>query len=295
VLQPRGYRVLRASSGGETLELARSGRLDVALVASALPDRDGLEVCRALRQEALITPSTPIILLASTAATREQRLAGLRAGAWDRLDLPLDADELLLKLDAYMLAKQDGDRARRGAFVDVVSGLYNAWGVARRARELVADAWRRHAALACVMLAVDVQPEAAPDAEARSSVVRHHAASLLHARGRASDAIGWWDGPHFAVLAPATEAEGAAQLARRLSQAIEMAPPPQPRDAPPLSLAVRAGYEVVHDVHATPLEPETLLARATSALHQARAEPRGARIRAYSPPGGADRGTPLSR
>src|SRR5207249_5642207 len=85
VLQPRGYGVLRASSGAEALERARSGRLDVVLLASALPDRDSVEVCQTLRGQGLITPSTPIILTALTAATREQRLAGLRAGAWDRL------------------------------------------------------------------------------------------------------------------------------------------------------------------------------------------------------------------
>ena len=136
------------------------------------------------------------------------------------------------------------------------------------------------------MLAVDVQPEAARHAGTRDTGVRHHVASLLHARGRTSDAIGWWDGSQFAVLAPATEAEGATQLARRLSQAIETSPQPQPGGAPPLPLEVHAGYEAIHDVHATPLEPETLLARATSALRQARAEPGGARIRAYSPHGG---------
>jgi len=275
--------VLRVATGVALQEQARSARPDCIVIAGPLPDLDDVEVCRALRKQALITPSTPIVLVTATPATRERRLAGLRAGGWDHLAVPLDADELLLKLDAYMQAKEDADQVRQRAFVDEVSGLYSARGVERRARELVADAWRRHAALACVMLAVDAQPETAPDVRTRDTGVQYHVASLLRDRGRTSDAIGWWDGVQFAVLAPATGAEGAAQLAQRLSQAIETTPPPSPRDAPPLSLAVRAGYEAVHDVHATPVEPETLLARATSALRQARTEPGGARIRAYSP------------
>ncbi|OLC06460.1 MAG: hypothetical protein AUH42_05595 [Gemmatimonadetes bacterium 13_1_40CM_70_11] len=143
VLQAEGYGVLRASSGAEAVERAGSGRLDAVLVAGDLPDLEGAAVCRALREQALITPSTPVILLTSAPATRERRLAGLRAGAWDHLGLPLDAGELVLKLDAYLRAKGDADGAREQGLVDYESGLYSARGLERRARELVADASRR--------------------------------------------------------------------------------------------------------------------------------------------------------
>jgi PleD family two-component response regulator len=269
VLQPRGYAVLRAASGAETLVQARRGRLDVVVVARHLPDLEGVEVCRALREQALITLSTPIILLTSTPASREQRLAGLRAGALDQLAFPIHADELLLKLDAYMRAKGDADRAREECLIDDVTGLYNARGLERCARELVANARRQHAALACVMLAADPEP---PDV-GMAPGMRHQVSALLHAQVRASDSIGWWDAGQFAVLAPATDAAGVAQLTRRLSQTIE---------ASLLSLKVRAGYEAIADVHATPIEPETLLARATTALGQARAERNGVWLRRHT-------------
>jgi PleD family two-component response regulator len=278
VLQPRGYAVVRASSGAETLVQARRGRLDVVLIASHLPDLEGVEVCRALRAQALITPSTPIILMTSTPASRERRLAGLQAGAFDQLAFPIDADELLLKLDVFMRAKGDADRAREECLIDDVSGLYNARGMERCARELVANARRQHAALACVMLAADPQP---PDL-GMAPAVRHHLSTLLRARVRASDPIGWWDAVQFVVLAPATDAAGAAQLARRLSHAIEAAPLPEGTSL--RSLEVRAGYEAVSDVHATPIEAETLLGRATTALGLARGEPGGVLLRRYTRP-----------
>jgi diguanylate cyclase (GGDEF)-like protein len=276
VLQPRGYAVLRTSSGAETLVQARRGRLDVVLVARHLPDLEGVEICRALRAQALITPGTPIILLTSTPASREERLAGLRAGASDQLAFPIDADELLLKLDTYMRAKGDADRARDECLIDDVTGLYNARGLERCARELVANARRQHAALACVMLAADPEP---PDV-GMAPGLRHHVSTLLRARLRASDSIGWWDAAQFAVLAPATDAAGAAHLMRRLSQTIEAAPLPE--GASLSSLKVRAGYEAVADVHATPIEPETLLAHATTALGQARAERNGVWLRRHT-------------
>src|SRR2546426_11824894 len=91
--------------------------------------------------------------------------------------------------------------------------------------------------------------------------------------------IAWWNGTEFAVLAPATDAVGAEQLARRLSAAIEHEPPEPGGAAPPLE--VRAGYFAVSDAHATPVEPEGLLGRASRALALTRAAGRAARIRRF--------------
>src|SRR5881396_955432 len=76
-------------------------------------------------------------------------------GAWDCLGLPLDTEELLLKLETFMHVKLEADRVREEGSIEDTSGLYTARGLERRARELVADAFRRHAALACVALAAE--------------------------------------------------------------------------------------------------------------------------------------------
>ena len=80
------------------------------------------------------------------------------------------------------------------------------------------------------------------------------------------------------MLAPSTTPAGAVQMARRLTQALQTAGP-RPRGLPPL--LVRAGYEAVADLHATPLAPDRLLEHAGAALIQARAAGNGERIRAY--------------
>ena len=67
-------------------------------------------------------------------------------------------------------------------------------------------------------------------------------------------------------------------MARRLSQVIEGAGP-RPDGLPPL--CVRAGFEAVADLHATPLDPASLLGHASSALLHARANGNGSRIQRY--------------
>ena len=153
ILEPQGYRVVSASNGKQLLERAPGARADVVVLNANLPDVDSIQACRALRSNRAIARSVPIIMITSTPTTKQQRLAALRAGAWDYLSLPLDAEELVLKLDTYAHVKLEVDRAVEENPVDQASGLYNPRGLDRRTRELVSDAFRRHAPLACLALA----------------------------------------------------------------------------------------------------------------------------------------------
>src|SRR3989454_134917 len=112
----------------------------------------------------------------------------------DLIAPPHDADEILLKVQAYVRAKLDADRARAEGLLDPLSGLYNPQGLARRARELGSHAFREHGALACVAVALDLeQGEAAVTAEETdgAAVVRcGYAPRRRSARGRRNRGAG---------------------------------------------------------------------------------------------------------
>ena len=278
MLAPQGYRVLSVTSGLELLEHAADMRPDVVLIDANLQDLDSIVVCRKLRQARAVSWHTPVIMITSTPATKQQRLAALEAGAWDYLSLGVNAEELMLKVDAFTRVKLETDHVLEED-TEPESGLYTKRGLERRARELVSDAFRRHAPLACVAFSVEPESHDAPaGAAAASPVVVAFAARLLQASGRASDAIGRAAAGEFLVLAPSTAPEGAARMARRLSGVIEGAGP-RPAGLPPLS--VRAGFEAVGDLHETPLDPASLLEHASAALVQARSAGNGSRIRRY--------------
>ena len=276
ILGPSGYVVVHAYTGQETLDRARRTHPDIIMLDVDLPDRDGFQLCRSLRDAPHVGPSTPIIMLAVGPATRQQRLAALRAGAWELLSLPVDADELLLKLDAYVSARVEADRAREEGLIDQVTGLYNVRGLARRAREIGSEARRHQMALACVVFGADSE-RAIPVDETRGS---EHIARLLQRAGRVSDAIGRLGHTEFAVIAPDTNAPAAVRLAERLIDALEETP----EGALEAGASLRVGYEAVENLHATPVEPVDLLVRATQALERARAEVNGERIRRYVQP-----------
>src|SRR5436309_2423676 len=191
MLEPLGYRVLSVATGRELLDRAPTARPDVILMDANLHDLDSITVCRTLRQQRAVSWHTPIFMITSTPATKQQRLAALEAGAWDYLSLVINSEELALKLDAFVRVKLETDRALEEAAVEPASGLYTMRGLERRARELVSDAFRRHAPLACLAFAVELEPQGAhPAPVAAPPVAVAYAGQILQARGRTSDAIG---------------------------------------------------------------------------------------------------------
>jgi DNA-binding response OmpR family regulator len=94
VLSQAGFEVHRVSTAAEAVRAAPS---DVVLVDLGLPDGDGLDVIRKLRDR----PATAII--AVTARSEEhERVRGLRAGADDYIVKPFGVSELLARIDAVL-------------------------------------------------------------------------------------------------------------------------------------------------------------------------------------------------
>lgn len=95
-LQAAGYEVRSAGSGEQGLDAMSRWRPDLVLLDIMLPEIDGLEVCRRLKQ----TPSlrgVPVIML--TARGEEvDRVVGLELGAEDYVLKPFSPRELLLRI-----------------------------------------------------------------------------------------------------------------------------------------------------------------------------------------------------
>ncbi len=87
------YTVLEAATGEETLAVTVSGRPDVIILDLGLPDLDGIEVTRRLREWTQI----PIIVV-SVRDREEDKIAALDAGADDYLTKPFGAGELMARL-----------------------------------------------------------------------------------------------------------------------------------------------------------------------------------------------------
>jgi len=269
ILGPHGYAVLRAYTAKQAIERALSSRPDLIILDTDLPDRDGFEVCRELRNDPLISASTPILITSPGHPSRQKRLEALRAGAWDFIGSALDGEELPLRLDAYVRAKQEVDRAREASLLDELTGLYNVRGLARRARELGSQAFRQKESLACIVLTPMLGTgEQSTAQDEMITAVTERLAVLLRETGRTSDAIGLLGHGEFGVVAQGTDSEGAVRLAERLVEAASQA-------FAGTEMRVAAGYDAVANYHDAPIEPSDMLMRASMAMRLSRSEASG--------------------
>lgn len=280
ILGPNGYAVVRAYTGQQALERARTSQPDLIILDAQMPDMHGFEVCRALRSDPRFSATTPIVITTSGPSGRTQRLEAYRAGAWEFLGQPLDGEALLLKLDTFLQSKREVDGLREENLLDSGSGLYNMRGLSRRAREIGAEAFRRRDPVACVVFAPDLDEEEADSNEEETRRLSDQVALLFRQAGRASDAIGRLGTSEYGVIAPATGPEAAVRLARRLGGAVESSPIPMRGGE--RTLRLRAGYCAVPDFAESSVDAVELLLRATTALRDLRREgPAGERIRAF--------------
>jgi two-component system cell cycle response regulator len=104
------YEVLTASDGRTAIEMAIAQQPDIILLDVMMPEIDGYEVCRQLKQHAE-TRHIPIILITALDG-REDRLSGLEAGADDFLTKPVDDVVLMARLQALVRLKQMVDDLR---------------------------------------------------------------------------------------------------------------------------------------------------------------------------------------
>jgi CheY-like chemotaxis protein len=94
--ESQGYQVLQAAWGQDALKIIAHTLPDLILLDIRLPDMDGYEVCRRLRQQRR-TQDTPIVFLTEK-RERMDKLQGLELGAVDYITKPFDIQELRLRV-----------------------------------------------------------------------------------------------------------------------------------------------------------------------------------------------------
>ncbi|MGW7365149.1 response regulator transcription factor [Streptomyces sp. NPDC054841] len=114
-LRLAGFAVSLAEGGRPALAHVRQRAADVLVLDISMPDIDGIEVCRTLRDDG---NDVPVLMLSALDETAD-RIAGLQAGGDDYLVKPFALQELVLRLEALLRRRppRDTDVVRVGPLV----------------------------------------------------------------------------------------------------------------------------------------------------------------------------------
>ncbi|MBI5267523.1 MAG: response regulator transcription factor [candidate division Zixibacteria bacterium] len=113
-LEAEGYQVVHVADGLGAFDTFAKGNFDIVLLDIMLPGKDGLSICKQMRQYGY---TLPILFLTARDET-EQKVEGLLAGGDDYITKPFDVQELLARMQGIF---------RRQAWLateDTLSGSY---------------------------------------------------------------------------------------------------------------------------------------------------------------------------
>jgi len=100
VLKRAGYGVLQARDGREALEMIRTRRPGLVFLDIMLPEKDGYEVCREIKEDPELAGTYVIMLTAKHQELDEERALG--AGAQEYMTKPFSPSHALERVDAVL-------------------------------------------------------------------------------------------------------------------------------------------------------------------------------------------------
>jgi two-component system cell cycle response regulator len=221
-----GHEVVSVADGQAALAavLAPDGPR-LAILDWMMPNGDGLEVCRRARAEA---PNYVYVMLLTSRDRREDRMAGLDAGADDFLTKPLDVVELrarlrsgerVVTLQQKLLDIQEA--LRHEATHDHLTGLWNRRMVIAHLDRERSRAGRNHRPLAVAVADLDHFKEINDrHGHAAGDEVLKAAAARMRSVLRDYDAIGRYGGEEFLIVMPERTVPEALGIAERAREAV---------------------------------------------------------------------------
>ena len=272
-----GYEVMVATEGEQAWDILQGNESPrLAILDWMMPGRDGVDICRSVRQRKG-RPYTYIILLTAR-GRKEDIVAGLEAGADDYVTKPFDPYELrarlragrrIVELQEQLLQAREAlrDQASR----DPMTGLWNHGTILAILRKEVARASRTQGPFAVAMADVD-KFKTINDTyghPAGDAVLREAARRLRNAM-RTYDSLGRYGGDEFLAVIPGCDPAGVARFAESFRARIDRKAVETPEGLIPTTLSLGlVALDNIRDIKA-----ETLVRVADAALYRAKIDGR---------------------
>jgi two-component system cell cycle response regulator len=220
-LRKWGYEVQVVCDGGEAWE-ALQGPEAPSLVISdwMMPDMDGLDLCRRIREKERTGYTYFIILTAK--GRKEDSIEGLKAGADDFLIKPFDHEELKYRVRIGERIIQLEQKIMQMASTDFLTGVLNRRAFMERMEVEINRSGREKTSLSLIMADID-HFKKINDAYGHQvgDVVLQNFAQQIRKSSRPYDFVGRYGGEEFVACLPGANASQTGAAAERMRKGVE--------------------------------------------------------------------------
>ncbi|MGF7185863.1 diguanylate cyclase (GGDEF)-like protein [Desulfitispora alkaliphila] len=258
-----------ATSGKAALRIAEAKKQpDIILLDVMMPEMDGYEVCKRLK-EAPETKDIPIIFVTAMDRVEDEEY-GLSLGAIDYITKPYSPPLVKARVKNHLELKQYRDMLKETSMIDGLTGIPNR----RRFDEALSMEWSRAArygnSLSLVMIDIDHfknYNDTYGHLEG-DECLRKVAAAMQSIPKRNTDIVARWGGEEFACLLPDADEASANEIAEELRKkvmALQI-----PHESSQVSDVVTVSLGVATMVPQKGQQPDVLVKKADQALYNAK-------------------------
>jgi diguanylate cyclase (GGDEF)-like protein len=227
MLLKKGFEVTSVENGRQALELFKERFFPIILSDWLMPEMEGPELCRAIRD---LKPKGYVYIVLLTAKdTKDDIISGLEAGADDYLIKPAHHAELIARLknglrilELERSLKEANEEIRTLSITDTLTGIYNRGYLNERLPQEIKRSIRYQRALSIIIVDIDHFKNVNDSYGhlAGDTVLKGFVQCIV---ASIRDQIDWtarYGGEEFVVVLPETDFSGAKLLAERLRKAV---------------------------------------------------------------------------
>ncbi len=214
------YDVIPVTNGKEALDIVKEEKIDLILLDVMMPEMDGFEVCKILKEDTE-TKDIPIIFI--TAKTDEDSIEkAYEIGGSDYVTKPFRPRELKARVKRELELQKLQKQLKIMATTDSLTGLYNRRHFSTLARHIFDISRRDKKNISILMIDIDKFKRINDTyGHQTGDYVIKHIADILKKTKRESDIACRYGGEEFVILLPSTPIEGGCELARKIKEAVE--------------------------------------------------------------------------
>jgi len=215
------YRLLSATNGPDALKIAGDYLPDLILLDVMMPDMNGFEVCRLIKQDDLLKDIPIIFVTALNEVVNESE--GLKLGAIDYIRKPYNPDIIRLRIRNHLELKKARDEFFLLSNVDRLTGIPNRRAIDAFMEKEVKSAFRTNRSIGLLMIDIDHFKDYNDHYGHVSGdhCLTQIAEALQGTLLRPGDLVGRYGGEEFLCILPEVQPDGILFVAEKLRKTVE--------------------------------------------------------------------------